>query len=115
MNQNEKAGGQTGSKQNQSITDGYQNDFQIENIIDTGKFQSDLTGHLTRHRKIRRLYRCFGCEKSKSLFKMSRYPFLCRDCFKSLRDKKPVARNNFIERAKSNVGRFLRGAVAGNG
>lgn len=76
------------------------------------KLQADLTAHLVQHRSVRRLCRCFGCENPKSPLKMSTYPAICRECISKLKGKGKTARSHFIERVKSNVGRFLRTAVA---
>jgi ribosomal protein S14 len=113
MNTKGKAG--TGAtvhgSENQSITGGNLADFQFENSINIEKLQSDLTAHLVRPRPVRRLVRCHGCNQPTSPLKMSVYFTVCRACVKSLETKGASARNNFIEKVKSNVGRFLRLAV----
>lgn len=110
---NKKADGMNiGTYQNE-IAGGKFQGFDVFNIaINEEKFQTNLAAHLARHKTVRRLVRCHGCNKSKSPLKMTVYATICRQCVQSLRTKGAAARNNFIERAKSNVGKFLR-RVAG--
>lgn len=108
-------GGDRSGFQNHFITAGDSSDFEFDDAINIDNLQRDLTEHLQRHRRIRRLYRCFGCGGAKSLLKMSSYPAICRDCVGSLNDKGKTAKNNFVEKVKANFGKFLRGAVAANG
>jgi hypothetical protein len=79
--------------------------------INEEKLQQQLFDHLAQHKKVRRLARCLGCNKPKSPLKFSIHSAICRDCVKDLQMKGAVARSNFIERAKANVGRFLKGVA----
>lgn len=116
MNINQKAGrgGNPNGFQNHSITASNLSDFQVKSSLNLEKLQSDLTAHLARPRPVRRLVRCHGCDRPTSPLKMSVYFTICRACVKSLETKGASARNNFIEKVKSNVGKFLRLAVATN-
>lgn len=63
---------------------------------------------LEESRKIVRLYRCFGCQKSFSVQKMSHCLAICKSCYVAAQDKGKVAQNNFIETALRSFGKFLR-------
>lgn len=106
---NEKAGRQTGSKQNHFNADSIGNDFHLYYDNKLKKFQSELTACLERHKTIRLACRCFACNKAKSPLKMFAGSPLCRDCIGDLKGKGKTARNNFAEKVKSNLGRFVRG------
>lgn len=84
--------------------------FSITNYATkSNELQETISNHLAQHKKVRKLIRCLACNKGKSPFKMSAYNAICKDCVHSLKAKGKTARNNFIERTKSNVDRFLQG------
>jgi hypothetical protein len=95
------------SFQNHLNADGITNDFHLDIATHFEKFQSNLTEHLARHKVIRLACRCFSCNKAKSPLKMFSGSPLCRDCIHGLKGKGKTARNNFAERVKSNIGKFV--------
>jgi len=73
--------------------------------------QSNLETNLTRHKKVIRLYRCFGCEKSFTARKMSNCLVICRECYSAAQGKGRIARKNFVEKTLNNFHKFLRRRV----
>jgi hypothetical protein len=108
INEKAESGANRNGSQNRRITGSDLSDFQIDINPNVEKLQSEIFQHLIRHKTVRRLVRCFGCDKAKAQNKMSNHSGLCRDCVKSLKMKGPTAQSNFIERVKSNIGRSLR-------
>lgn len=74
--------------------------------------QQNLTVNLARHKKVIRLYRCFGCEKNRTAQKMSNCLVVCRDCYNAAQDKGKIARRNFVEKTLNNFHKFLRRRIA---
>jgi hypothetical protein len=64
--------------------------------------------------KVIRLHRCFACEKSFAVKKMSSALIICKACLSkaTTQGKGKVARNNFVEKALNNIQKFLRRRVA---
>lgn len=108
--QNKKA--ESGAIRNsfrENFTSGDDLAFSVEDYAKKSpEFQQSLTDVLSKHQTVRRLFSCFICGKSYSLKKMTNCPAFCRNCRDNLRSKGRIAQNNFIERAKANVGKFLR-------
>ncbi len=52
--------------------------------------------------------RCFSCNRGMSAARMSSGRVICRTCADELKTKGATARNNFVEKVKANVGRFLK-------
>ncbi len=76
-----------------------------------GELQSNLTAHLRRHKKVIRLYLCFGCGENRTAQKMSNCLAVCRDCYRTAQDKGAVGKRNFVEKTLNNFHKFLRRRV----
>jgi len=77
------------------------------------KRKVELTEMLTTPLAVRRLdRRCFACNRGLTLSRMASGSIICRPCVDELRTKGATAQNNFVEKVKANVGRFLKGVVA---
>lgn len=72
-----------------------------------------LLNLLTTPAKIIKLTaRCFSCNRGLTPARMASGAIICRTCAKDLRTKGATAQNNFVERVKANVGKFLKEVVA---
>ncbi len=77
------------------------------------KRKAELTEMLTTPPTVRRLdRRCFACNRGLTPSRMASGSIICRPCADELRTKGATAQNNFVEKVKANVGRFLKGVVA---
>lgn len=77
------------------------------------KRKVELTEMLTTPLTVRRLdRRCFACNRGLTPSRMASGSIICRPCADELRTKGATAQNNFVEKVKANVGRFLKGVVA---
>lgn len=94
--------------ENHKITGSDMSDLHFENSKDAENLQADLTLHLNRHKKVRKMSRCFSCSQPKNPLRMSSLPMICKVCLSEFRVKGPTAQNNFIERLKLNVGVLVR-------
>lgn len=110
--QNKEASGANRGFEQNRIAGKAMADFNWKSITDVEKLQSQLAGHLEQHRTVRKLVRCLGCGQPRNPVRMSAIAGVCRECVEALDGKGPTARNRFIESAKANVGRFLRGRLA---
>ena len=52
--------------------------------------------------------RCFSCNRAMTAARMASGRIICRTCAGELKTKGATARNNFVEKVKANVGRFLK-------
>jgi len=82
--------------------------LQFEDTTATDELQCQLVERLSQYKRVRKLVRCFGCGQPRSPVSMSAVAGICRCCVVAFREKGRTAQNNFIERSKANVGRFLR-------
>jgi ribosomal protein L37AE/L43A len=77
------------------------------------KRKAELTEMLTTPPTVKRLdRRCFACNRGLTPSRMASGSIICRPCADELRTKGATAQNNFVEKVKANVGRFLKGVVA---
>ena len=97
------------SSRNPKITTSdYSGNLQFESTTNADELQLKLVEHLSRHKTIHKLIRCFGCGQPRGPLKMSSVAGICGNCLITVRQKGATARNNFVERSKANIGRFLR-------
>ena len=88
---------------------GNQKAFSVSDYAETeGKLQLNLLA-VTKSSKVTRLHRCFACNQSFTVKKMSNALVICRLCYALATDetKGKVARNNFVEKALNNFRKFL--------
>jgi hypothetical protein len=86
--------------------------FGFNYAEETEDLQSNLAAHLQQHKRIVRLYRCFCCEKNRTVQKMSVCLAVCRECYKMAQNKGAISKRNFVEKTLNNFHKFLRRRVS---
>lgn len=73
--------------------------------------QSKILESVAQVPKVVKLYPCFACDRNVSVRRMSRCLIVCKECWKTVPGKGPVAKRNFVDRTLNNIHRFLRRRV----
>jgi|GEM_PF-3679932 len=86
--------------------------FNWNSNVNAHALQSKIEEHLAVHKTVQWCVRCLACGQPRNQARMSAIAGICRECIVAGRNRGLLILNNFIERLKANVGRFLRGYLA---